>query len=210
MKKNSFIILLLLPVIAFSQGIGSISESQKQDIIEQINIATKSMKSMSCDFDQSKRLEALDYSVKSSGVLFYTQSSLLRWEYKQPYQYVFVINGDKITLKSSQSKNEIDVKSNRMFKEIANVIINSVTGNCLADGNFKVDIADGKSQWIVKLTSVNKNIKKMFPKITLFFDKKSLIVSKIKLFEKSGDLTEIVLKNVKLNIPINEKVFIVD
>lgn len=210
MNKLILMILLLLPSVAFSQGAGKISEKQKQEIIEQINVATKAMKSMSCDFEQSKHLEALDYSVKSSGVLYYSQNNMLRWEYKQPYQYVFVINGDKITLKSSQSKNEIDVKSNRMFKEIANVIINSVTGNCLADGNFNVDIADGKSQWIVKLTSINKNIKKMFPKITLFFDKKGLIVSKIHLFEKSGDLTEIVLKNVKLNIPINEKVFIVD
>lgn len=210
MNKFILLILTLLPCVSFSQDLGDVSGKDAQAIIEQINATTKAMKSMSCVFEQTKRLESLDYNAKSGGVLYYSQGNLLRWEYTQPYQYVFLINGDKIVLKSSQSRNEIDVKSNRMFKEIAKVIINSVTGNCLADGNFDVNIADGKTQWIVKLTSVNKNIKKMFPKITLFFDKQKLIVSKIQLFEKSGDVTEVLLKNVKLNIPIDEKVFIVD
>ena len=50
----------------------------------------------------------------------------------------------------------------------------------------------------------------MFQKIVLHFNRQHAIVSKVELVEKRGDCTVIEMKNVKVNSPINAKVFTIN
>ena len=65
------------------------------EIRHQIESAAVSMKTMQCDFVQTKYLRMLNDKMVSTGKMYYQQSDKLRWEYTSPYTYAFVLNGFK-------------------------------------------------------------------------------------------------------------------
>lgn len=55
------------------------------EIRHQIESAAVSMKTMQCDFVQTKYLRMLNDKMVSTGKMYYQQSDKLRWEYTSPY-----------------------------------------------------------------------------------------------------------------------------
>ena len=55
----------------------------------------------------------------------------------------------------------------------------------------------------------NEKMKKMLNEIQIYFDKKDLTVSKLKMLELDGDYTLIDFYDKKTNTPINDEIFIV-
>ena len=85
--------------------------------------------------------------------------------------------------------------------------MNSVIGKCLDDKEYKVELVPEAGEWVARLTPLKKNMKQMFQKIILHFDMKKALVTKVELQEKKGDRTVIVLKNVRTNHEIDNKMF---
>ena len=75
--------------------------------------------------------------------------------------------------------------------------------------NFDTFCAMSKAQTGINASqaSPEEQMKQMFQKIILHFNKQKSTVFKVELIEKKGDRTIIELKNVKNNVPINAKVF---
>lgn len=192
-------------------GIASTSAQQKLNepkVIQQINAVASNMKSMQCDFVQTKYLKMLNDKMVSRGKMYYQQSNKLRWEYTSPYSYAFVLNGSKVLISKGKRNDVINVNQSKMFKEIARIMMNSVVGNCLTDKkDFKVSLAASGTDYIATLYPQQKQMQQMFQKIILHFNKAKSTVSKVELVEKKGDKTIIELKNVKTNASINGKIF---
>ena len=111
-------------------------------IRQKVNQAASGLKTMQCDFVQTKHLKMLNNDFVSHGKMYYQQSNKLRWEYTSPYAYTFILNNDKVLLKNKQRDDLIDVNQNKLFKEIVRIMMSSVVGNCLTDDkNYKVSIA---------------------------------------------------------------------
>ena len=204
MKKILLILTLswlaLLPI-------SSQSESQ---IKATINQAASQLKSMTCDFVQTKHLKLLNDKMVSRGKMYYQQRDKLRWEYVSPYQYTFIINGTQVLLKNNARRDQIDVNQNKVFKSIAQIMMNSVVGKCLSDDkSFRTSISVSGGEYIATLHPMKKDIKSMFDKIILHFDKKRSLVSKVELIEKKGDRTVIELRNIQSNVSIPQSTFTV-
>ena len=205
MKKHLLIVILSLLCICPS---GSAQKMTQGQVKQQISKVASQLKSMQCDFVQTKYLKMLNDKVVSSGKMYYQQSDKLRWEYVSPYKYTFILNGSKVSLKNSKRNDVIDVNQNKVFKEIARIMMSSVVGDCLNDSrSFKVSIADAKTEWIATLTPQRREMKQMFQSIVLHFNKQRSMVSKVELVEKNGDKTIIELKNVKTNVSIAPSIF---
>lgn len=204
----AILVFLLSIVCAMSSAAAPLTARQKQDVIGKINSATAGMKSMTCSFTQTKHLSMLSDKMVSEGRMYYRQSGRLRWEYTSPYQYLFVLNGTKVYVGGKSRKDVIDTSGNRIFKEIARIMMSTVTGTALSSSSdFSVDVADGKSVWLVTLVPAKKEMKKMFTKIVLSFAKSDLLISEINIHEKNSDRTNIKLKNVKINGTVNDSLF---
>lgn len=189
----------------------SVSAQNQQAIVEKINKACAEMKTMECDFVQTKYLKMLNDQMVSKGKMSYQQPSALRWEYTTPYTYTFVLNDNKILLKNDRRKDVIDVNQNKMFKEIARIMMNSIVGKCLTDDKaFKTTIEETSAEWVATLLPQKKDMKQMWTKLILHFDRAKNAVVKVEMYEKTGDHTVIDLKNTKTNHPIDKKVFSVD
>jgi hypothetical protein len=102
-----------------------------EEIIEKINIATSQMESMECSFVQTKHIALLSDKMVSKGKMYYSQPDKLRWEYVTPYTYTFILNENQVLLKNSNRSDVIDVEKNKMFKEIARLMMNSIMGKSL-------------------------------------------------------------------------------
>lgn len=175
---------------------------------QQINAVASKMKTMQCDFVQTKYLKMLNDKMVSRGKMYYQQSNKLRWQYTSPYTYTFVLNGSKVLISKGKRNDVINVNQSKFFKEIARIMMNSVVGKCLTDSkDFKVSLTGASAEYVATLYPQQKQMKQMFQKIILHFNKQNSTVSKVELIEKKGDRTIIELKNVKSNAPINAKVF---
>ena len=197
-------IFMLMQLTCFAQG-------NSQQIIDQINSATSKLSSMQCDFVQTKTVKILNEKLVSKGRMWYQQPNRLRWEYLTPYTYTFVFNGAKVSLKKNNRNDVIDVNRNRMFKEIASIMMNSVVGKCLTDRkSFRTTVKDTSAEWVATLVPLSKELKQMFTGIVLHFNKEKNVVVKVEMLEKNGDTTVIVLNNIIKNHKIDAKTFTVD
>ena len=206
MKRIIYLILMCLtPVLAMAQNEG------EQKIIQKISKAAQSMTSMQCDFVQTKHMKLLNDNMVSYGKMYYQQNSKLRWEYTSPYSYTFILNDSKVLLKKGNRNDVIDVNQNKMFKEIARMMMNSVVGKCLTDKkDFKISVAETPEQYVATLLPQKKDMKQMFSKIILYVNKRQLTIAKVEMQEKKGDNTVIELKNIQLNKNINASVFAIN
>ncbi len=186
-------------------------KATQAQLIQKISSATQSMKSMQCDFVQTKTVKLLNDKMVSKGKMAYQQTDKLRWEYTSPYTYTFILNGTKVSLQKNKRNDVIDVSKNKMFKEIAAIMMNSVVGKCLTDTkSFKTTITEGSTEYVATLVPQKKEMKQMFTKIVLHFNIKQGVVSRVDMYEKNGDSTVITLENIKKNTKIDAKTFAVN
>ncbi|MDD2595878.1 MAG: outer membrane lipoprotein carrier protein LolA [Bacteroidales bacterium] len=194
----SFLLLSILPVKAQTDN----------EIIANIEKASKEMTSLQCSFTQKKQVSIIDEVITSSGVLYYLRDTKLCWEYKKPYSYKFIMNGDKVMLKSGNTVNVFDTKSNKMFSQISKLIISGVDGSGISDKTrFDVSFATKGKDVVVTLVPKTKDIKKMFSEVLLHFDVQGYFIKEIEMIEPSGDKTDIILTDRIINKSIDEKVF---
>lgn len=207
MKRIITICLVVMACVANAVA-APLSATQQKEVIAKINKATSRLKSMSCSFTQTKHLSMLSDKMVSEGKMNYKQPNKLRWEYTSPYQYLFIFNGTKVYVGNKSRKDVIDTNSNKLFKEVARIMMSTVTGTALSNAaDFSVTVEDGKTLWNVTLIPKKKEMKKMFTRIVLSFTKTDLMISEINLHEKNNDRTNIRLRNIKTNIAINENLF---
>lgn len=197
-----FLMLFLCSAGVMAQG------TNEEEVIRKVNAVASTMKTMQCDFVQTKTLKLLNDKMVSRGKMYYQQGNKLRWEYTSPYAYTFLLNGQKVQISQGKRSDVIDVNQSKIFKEIARIMMNSVVGKSLSDQkDFKTSITASSSEWIATLTPQRREMKQMFQKIVLHFNKTAAMVSAVELVEKKGDKTVIVLKNVKKNQSIHAGIF---
>lgn len=205
MKRLLFLILILSHIIPLSA-----QQLTEEQIKQKVNQTASAMKTMQCDFVQTKHLKMLNNDFESHGKMYYQQSNKLRWEYTSPYSYTFILNNDQVLLKNKQRNDLIDIKQNKLFREIVRIMMSSVVGNCLADDkNYKVSIATIGNEWVATLLPQRKDMKQMFQKLVLHFNAKKSVVNTVELYDKNGEKTIIELKNIRINETIHPHMFVI-
>lgn len=202
--------LLVTLCLSYLVLLPSLAQQGEPQIRAAISRATSSIVTLQCDFVQTKHLKMLNDKMVSKGKLYYRQGNRLRWEYVAPYSYTFILNSDKVLLKSSQRSDVIDIRQNRMFSEIARMMMSSVVGDCLSDGKrFRSSIATANGEWTATLLPLRKETKQLFQKIVLRYSKTQKVVTAVELTEKNGDKTVIELTNIRKNEPVDANMFAV-
>ena len=206
----SCLLVFLSPCLPMMGQTKLTAEQQKQ-IVEIIDKASSAMKTMQCDFTQTKRMKMLSKDMQSKGVMYFKRPDKLRWQYTSPYDYTFIMNGDKVQIKSMKSTKNIDVQQNKMFRQITNIILSSITGGTLrTSADFTVELWQQDKSYFVKLYPKKKELKQLYQYLEIWFDPALTKVSTVKMMEKTGDMTIVNLLNTKYGVTINEKMFATD
>ena len=173
------------------------------------SVATQKASSIKSDFVQEKNLSMLAEKIISKGKFWFKKESQVRMEYNQPYQYLMIINKDKVFVKDGQKENTVSSRSNKLFQQINKIMIDCMQGTALNNPDFTTRIFENKNTSLVELTPVTKGLKQLFKSINIIVDKKDFSVSSIEMQELSGDNTLIHFTNKELNVTIPDALFII-
>ena len=172
---------------------------------QKIETMSKMVNAIESDFTQEKNLSMLSEKIISKGHFKFKKENMLRWEYNRPYKYLIVINKDKIWIKDEKKTQKYDMNSNKVFKEINDIMMSCVQGNIFKSGKFKVIYFENEKYYKLELIPIQKNMKESLKKINMYFDKSVTSVHKLDMIEPNDDYTtlEFVLKSQNAQLPDN-------
>ena len=169
--------------------------------------AAQKTNSIKSDFVQEKNLAMLSEKIISKGKFWFKKESQVRMEYNQPFQYLMILNKDKVFVKDGKKENKISTKSNKLFQQINKIMIDCMQGTMLNNPDFKTRVFENKNNSLVELVPLTKGMKELFKSINVIVDKKDLAVISIEMQELSGDNTVIRFTNKELNATIPDTLF---
>jgi len=208
--KSVLILLFLHSCIAFTIRAQSVDVAMT-DIAgfkNKLELSSENTKTIDCDFVQEKSSSMLTRKISSKGHFWFKKPGYIRWEYTNPYYYLIIIAKKKVLTKEDGSKKQYDTQSNTMFKELGAMMFNFVQGNITAcEKDYITIYTENDKSYYVKLIPKSAKVQGMLSQVDLYFDKKDLSVSKIKMLEPGGDYTLIEFWNKKLNMDISDTVF---
>ncbi len=205
-------ILILIFCGAFESNAQYAGFSPVADIAKfktEFSAATQRTNSIKSDFIQEKNLSLLSEKIISKGKFWFKKENLVRMEYSQPYQYLMILNKDKVFVKDGQKENKVSTKANKLFQQINKIMIDCMQGTALNNQDFKTRLFESKGNSLVELTPLTKGMKELFKTINVIIDRKDYSVVSIEMLELSGDNTLIRFINKELNATIPDALFII-
>ncbi|MGQ0829944.1 MAG: LolA family protein [Bacteroidota bacterium] len=210
MKNVFFTYLLFLPVILFAQIPAGFKPLKDTVAFKQkMESQSKLINSIESDFTQEKYLSVMSEKIITKGYFHFKKTNMLRWEYTDPLKYLIVISKDKMFIKDKGKVSKYDINSNKMFKSINEMMVNTVQGNLLDSKDYKAKYYENDKQYLLELSPVQKAAKDFLKYIHLYIDKTDYAVVKVKMIEPGDDYTTIDFTNRKTNQPIGDEKFII-
>jgi len=208
-KIVTILVFLAAGFWANAQYAGFIPVKDMEKFKTAFALAAQKTNSIKSDFVQEKVLSMLSEKITSKGRFWFKKDNRVRMEYYQPYQYLMILNKDKVYVKDGQKENKISTRSNKMFQQINKIMVDCMQGTALNNTDFKTRVFENKNNSLVELVPVTKGLKELFKAITVTIDNKDFSVSVIEMQELSGDNTIIRFLNKNLNADIQDMLFFI-
>ena len=174
--------------------------------VEKMSSSTNNIES---DFVQTKELKVLSEKIISKGHFVFQKTNKLRWQYKTPYSYVIVLNENKVLIKDEDHKvKKYDLSTNKVFKEINDIMLSCVNGEILKSSKFKVTYFENEKDYKLELVPNSAAMRESLAKVILYFDKQVSSVIRLDMIEKTGDQTKLEFLNKKINANITPDNFL--
>ena len=185
-RRMMAVLFFLLPASLFTLSAQPLSE---QEIIQRMAAAAGEIRTVQCEFTQTKHTKLLKKEQVSKGKMSCQLPDKLRWEYLSPRAKTILLDNSK----SHPTRGGME-------ESIARLIMNSVTGRSLTDSNmFHVTAEEKPTEYVATLIPQRKEMKRIFTKLVLHFDLKQSTVTEVELHEKNGDQTVIELHDIRIN-----------
>lgn len=191
--------VLVVTLFCFSVKLSAqeLTGSAKSEVVQKINQAAMKVKSIDCQFTQTKQSAMLQQAAEMEGVMHYRAPRQMRWEYTKPEKQSFIVRGDSVFVEKAGQR---QVANNRMMKGITSMVMGCITGQQLLDEkNFRTVLYDDGSCYRAELTPMRKDMKRMFSQMELLFDKKDYSVMEVRLQEKQAGCTSIRFRSVNIH-----------
>ena len=208
MKTTLIILSAIISISSFAQNNNFRKVKNPETIAAKLNAASKSTRTIDSDFKQYKHLDILENDLESTGHFSFKASDKVRWEYLKPYEYLIVMNGGMMWIKDGGKTKKYDTRSNKMFKEINDLMVGMLQGKILKSDKFDIAFYENSNRILAKLKPKSGDMQEFLNEMQLYFDKKNYTVLKIKILEQSGDYTLIEFYNRKMNIEIPNSKFL--
>ncbi|MBC7887761.1 MAG: outer membrane lipoprotein carrier protein LolA [Ferruginibacter sp.] len=210
MRKVLFIVIILFAAnVLQAQYTGYTLLTDLSKFKTDFSAATQKTLTIKSNFVQEKDLSMLTEKIVSKGKFWFKKNSQVRMEYNQPFQYLMIINKDKVFVKDGQKENKVSARSNKLFQQVNKIMIDCMQGTTLSNPDFKSRVFENKAGYLVELVPVVKGLKDLFKNINVVVDKKDYSVINIEMQEFSGDNTIIRFSNKELNSNLPDALFII-
>jgi len=207
MYRISLILVLLASFSSYGQPSGFSAIQDVETFKKQFALQSAKVTSIKSDFVQEKTLTLLTEKIVSKGDFLFKRNNKVRIEYKIPYSYLLIINGDQMISKDGEKESRINLSSNKMLRQVNRIIVDCVQGTILDNKDFSVKISENATAYRLELTPQNKVMKEFFQSIHIVMERSDYSVSVIEMNESGGDRTVMRFTNKQFNSAINDEVF---
>lgn len=204
-KNIAFGAFLFVSSFFFAQNT-AMTGTEAKAFVTKVSSETQQIKTLQSDFTQTKKMDFLDKNIVTYGKMSLKSPNMLSWKYTKPYQYSIVFKENKIFINDQGKKSSVDAKS-KTFEKINKLIVGSSNGKMFTDPEFTVTYFKSSGFNIAKFTPKSAQLLKYIKQIELYFPKNESTVAQVNMLEASGDTTNIVFKNTKINAPISASEF---
>lgn len=202
--RNVIFLLFFISVAIQAQTKMSAPEAEAlKTLVKNQALTTKTISS---DFTQYKHLDFLSNDIVTKGTLAFKTPNLVKWEYVDPYKYTVLFKNETLYINDDGKKNQVDMGSNKLFKQLNSLIINSIKGDMFDDDSFIIEYFKTDKNSLVYFTPKDKKSSKYIDAFHITFNTKG-DVTEVKMIEPSGDFTKIVFTNKELNKPLADAIF---
>ncbi|MCX7548907.1 outer membrane lipoprotein carrier protein LolA [Xanthomarina sp. F1114] len=203
--RNFVFIVFFISVAVQAQTKMSAPEAEAlKTLVKQQALTTKTISS---NFTQYKHLDFLSNDIVSKGKLAFKTPDLVKWVYTEPYNYAVIFKNETLFINDEGKKNQVDIGSNKLFKELNGLIINSIKGDMFDDDAFEITYYKKDKNSQVHFSPKDKKSTKYISDFQITFNKKGDVLE-VKMIEPSGDFTKIIFTNKEINIPLADAIFI--
>ncbi len=209
MKNNQLLLLITFALIFGFNGISQtkLSPSEQQEFKAKVQKTAQDTRTIVSNFVQTKHIFVLDNVITSEGKLVFKAPNLVRWEYVKPYLNVAIFKDDQLLVNNEGKRQNIDLGSNKMFRSLNSLIVNSIKGDMFDESQFELAYFKSDDYYLVKFVPKDKRLKNFIASFELKFSKSSAEVDEVKLIEPNDDYTKITFHNKKLNTEVSDADF---
>jgi len=203
---RNYLFLPLFFMFLATQAQTKMTASEASNLKKQVKNLAISTKTILSDFVQYKHLDFLDNDIETIGKLSFKAPDLVKWEYLKPFKYAVLFKGETLYINDEGKKSNVDIGSNKMFKQLNNLIVSSVKGDMFDDNKFNIQYFKTLEYSVVYFSPKDEKFAKYIKSFHISFNERGDVVE-VKMIESSDDYTKIVFNNKVLNQPIDEAVF---
>lgn len=200
------LVYFFLLIAASIQSQTKMSASEAETLKTLVKKQALTTKTISSDFTQYKHLDFLSNDIVSKGKLAFKTPDLVKWEYTEPYNYTVLFKNETLYINDEGKKNQVDMGSNKLLKELNSLIIKSIKGDMFDDEAFDITYFKTDKNSLVHFIPKDKKSSKYINAFHITFNAKG-DVTQVKMIEPSGDFTKIVFTNKELNNPLADAIF---
>ena len=169
-------------------------------VVERIAARCADMRSMRCDFRQTRTVPLMESPQVSEGKMLYRQPSSLKWIYSEPLSYSFTIENDNISIDSPDGHTAIGSDAGRMFKGLSDIVLGCMSGKNLTDRRlFQTDVTVQDGEWVARLIPQRREMKRVFTSIVMVFDPSTALLKRMTMYDQNGGSTLVEISNVSVN-----------
>jgi outer membrane lipoprotein carrier protein len=164
-------------------------------------------KTIQCSFTQEKQVSFMDEKMVSSGQLYFSGSSKLRWEYAKPYNYAILMVGDQLVIIDEGEVNETKLGKNPSFKKIQQLLTQTLKGDFASQKNlFDQEVLENNKFYRIKLIPKDTALKDFVSQMDVYFAKDDMMLSSF-IMDEQGDLTKTTFSDQKINEELPARIF---
>jgi chaperone LolA len=197
MKKLGCI--LLLAVLSSAQT--------AKEAATQVENTLRSYQSLQADFEQFYYSATVSTPLHEKGKLYFKKPNLMKWEYKDPEEKIFLIKDDFFWDYNKEEKTLIKYDLSR--GEQNSEVISLLSGQIGLTDSYYVELnpfpTENKNAIQIKLTPKDEEFEDTF--LLLEVDETTWLIQKLISFDWAGNKTEFRFSKIQTNINLQDRTF---
>lgn len=182
---------------------------EAEDVLARIRQEASKVKSIQSTFTQTKKLSVFASEMHSTGRMLLEKPDRLRWEYLEPSESGFMVDGERAMRWSelSDEPERFAIDDDMAAKIVAEQLLAwaSVDLNRLRR-TFEIAV-EQTSPPVLKLTPRSERLGEYLQQITISFAPELNTVRTVRITERDGDSTLLEFSEVRVNEPLPEGAF---
>ncbi|WP_299529976.1 outer membrane lipoprotein carrier protein LolA [Ulvibacterium sp.] len=202
--RNLVYLLWILVYTANAQS--EMSATDAQALEAKVKKASNTTETITSSFKQYKHMDFLSNDIESLGKLSFKAPNLVKWEYTEPFAYSVIFKDDVLYINNEGNKSDMDIGSNKLFKQLNQLITNSIKGDLFDRTQFHINYFKKGSVSEVHFAPKDEDFAAFIKAFHITFNENGE-VTEVKMLEPTNDYTRIVFKDRKTNQSLPDAVF---